>query len=44
MYKADYDREIEIEENTSNELDMKCRPNLFQLEGFTKNDLFVENN
>ena len=44
MYKADYDREIEIEENTSNELDIKYRANLFQLEGFIKNDLFVENN
>ena len=36
------DREIEIEEKTSDEFDLKYRKNLFQIEGFMTNDSISE--
>ena len=40
--EGDNGREIEIEEKTFNEFDLKYRTNLFQIEGFTTNDSFSE--
>ena len=40
--EGDNDREIEIEEKTSDEFDLKYRTNLFQIEGFMTNDSISE--
>ena len=40
--EEDNDREIEIEEKTSDEFDLKYRTNLFQIEGFMTNDSISE--
>ena len=40
--ERDIDKEIETEERTSDELDLKYRRNLFQIEGFMTNDSFSE--
>ena len=40
--ERDNDREIEIEEKTSDEFDLKHRTNLFQIEGFMTSDSISE--
>ena len=40
--KGDNDKEIEIEEETTDEFDLKYRTNLFQIERFMANGSFPE--